>query len=191
VRPLSSAFLLVGIVACAPRSVPPSTAPEGINLNVPPSIGAFSLADRQVFDDPAFGTRLRYTGPDSMYADLYLYPGPTFASRCDQALAARAAEEQVSTLKESFPALIERRYFDSIAVARDESLQPDPAAPWCSGRHVTLNVVRDGAPQDSHFYLYVLSGYFVKVRLTYPSTEPRMALEREFISDLFTKLQRQ
>ena len=134
------------------------------------------------------GYRLRYVGPDSMYTDLYVYPGPAMATACDVALASGAAEAEIAGFREAFSSMIERHYVDKIAVTRDDPLHPGLAVPWCVARHLTLEVVRQGRPEHSDFYLYVLSGYFVKVRMTYPFTDTRLALEQAFISDVFTRL---
>lgn len=187
---LTAAACASGRGARAPDPTLKKEAGKGraITITIPDSIGEFQRVDRHDFDDPALGSRLRYSGPDSMSADVFVYPAPPVGTPCDTAKAGSALAEQIAGFREGFPQMIERRYVDEIAVARDDRLQPAAGVRWCAGRHLTLNVIRDGIPQHSDFYLYVLSGYFVKVRITYPFTDARLALEQHFIDDLFTRL---
>jgi hypothetical protein len=161
---------------------------QTITLPIPDSIGGFTLVDRHTFEDPALGSRLRYAGGDSMSADLFLYPGPAVGAPCDTGMALQAMADQIAGFREGFPTMIERHYVDEIAVASDDRLEPAAGARWCAGRHLTLDVIRDGTPQHSDYYLYVLSGYFVKVRITYRFSDARLALEQAFVADLFTRL---
>ena len=172
----------------APTAKKEASKEQTITLTIPDSIGGFRLADRDNYEDPALGSRLRYVGADSMSADLFLYPGPVVGAPCDTAMAVKAMADQIAGFREGFPTMIERHYVDEIAVARDDRLEPAAGVRWCAGRHLTLDVIRDGIPQHSDYYLYVLSGYFVKLRITYRFTDARLALEQTFVADLFTRL---
>ena len=183
-------FLLVvshAALACGGRQSPPPLEPR-ITLNIPDSVDGFGLIDQEKYEDPALGYRLRYSGADSLYADVFVYPGPMLGTPCDTAVANNALSEQVTGFRDGFATMIERRYVDSITVTSDEILARGVDSPWCLGRHLTLAVIRDGKPQRSDFYLYALSGYFVKVRVTFPVTTTRLALERRFTDSLFSVL---
>lgn len=182
---------VIAALACASGRPSPSPDPKtvpAISLTVPDSIDGFRFAEREAFDDPALGHRLRYVGPDSMYTDVFVYPGPVLGKPCDSSTAVTAVEAQIAGFRESFPAMIERHYVDSITITRDERVADQGGVPWCVGRHLTLGVIRDGTPQRSDYYLYVVSGYFVKVRITYPVTSGRVTLADGFIRALFTQL---
>jgi len=70
-----------------------SAPPPGGGLRIPPRVGTFVLSGRQDFPQPGAGSRFRYVAPDSLYADLYLYPGPDLGERCDLACAERVIEQ--------------------------------------------------------------------------------------------------
>lgn len=198
-------FLLVvshASIACGGRQDPPPLVPNGpsenkartvskkprITLNVPDSVAGFVLIHKEDYEDPSVGYLLRYSGADSMYADVFVYPGPMLGTPCDTTVANDALSDQVTGFRDGFPTMIERHYVDSIAVTSDQMLVRGVDSPWCLGRHLTLAVIRDGQPQRSDFYLYALSGYFVKVRVTFPVTPTRLALEQRFTDALFSVL---
>ena len=191
--PLASALIVAcgaPVVTHADPLVKADTSPKStsVNLRIPDSVDGFQLSDQYKYEDPALGYRLRYEGQDSMYADVFVFPGPILDGSCDRAEAIQALNDQVAGFREGFSEMIARHYVDSIVVTHDEILDPKAETPWCLGRHLTLSVVRDSIPQRSDFYLYSLSGYFVKVRVTYPFTPQRLSLEDEFIHTLFSAL---
>jgi hypothetical protein len=123
-----------------------------------------------------------------MYADVFVYPGPTIGTPCDTVVATRAITDQIAGFRDGFPTMIERHYVDSIAVVDDRRLAPNPDVPWCVAEHLTLAVVREGTRQRSDYFLYVLSGYFVKIRITYSFTPNRLTLQEAFTNAVFSRL---
>jgi hypothetical protein len=197
-RSLSVALTLLGI-ACAsgtsrsdagvaPAAKVATAKPELIEFAVPDKIAGFKLINQERFENRDYGTMYRYAGADSLVADVFVFPGPALGNPCDTAVAFRAIEDQVAGFREGFPMMIQQHYVDEIAVAHDDRLARAADDPWCAGRHLTLNVIRNGFPQRSDFYLYALPGYFVKVRTTFAPSASRLALHRDFIAELFPQL---
>ena len=191
----SLAFLLT---ACSrPVAAPPSVTPSssttsatpstasrpsvagGITIKVPDSIADFALVRRHDYDDKALGTQLRYRGPDSLIADVYIYPGPDLRHECPLACAEARLTEEVTQFEREIPVYIQRGYFQSGRVIARQALTPAQDAAWQLGHHLLLDLVRGGMAQRSEFYLYYLPGYRVKLRATYvDDPSRRAALER-------------
>lgn len=192
-RSASFAVALAG-VACASRSAghaaaaTPKQPAAKIEVTVPGRIAGFQLSHQERYENRDFGTMYRYQGTDSMFADVFVYPGPALGVPCDTTVAVRAIETQVAGFREGFPVMIQRHYVDEIAVVQDDRVAPGSDDPWCAGRHLTLDVIREGIPKRSDFYLYALPGYFVKVRMTFVASDARLALEQNFIAHLFPQL---
>ena len=142
---------------------------SGITIRVPDAIADFRMIHRKDYDDRAFGTMLRYQRPhDSLYVDLFVYPGPDFASGCDLACAREALRREGDDFIGAFPMLVERQYVDTIALASDSALAVPADAPWRLGRHMRFAQMRKGQPEWSDFDLYYLPGFRVKLRASYP-----------------------
>ena len=203
-RPLTALPLLLAALACgsAPRGPgsavqpsPPSTsssaAPDtarGVSIGIPPGVAQFRFASRRDYEDPALGVQLRYRGPHELIADVYVYPGPDFGRGCDSACAAAAFERELAQFQGDFPEMVQRRYFDSIAVAASAPLPPGPDRPWRLGRQLQLDVVREGKSARSDFSLFYLPGYRVKVRVTYEPTPERTQAIDAFMRALLPQL---
>ena len=136
-------------------------------FRVPDSIGVFALAGRKDYDDPSQGIMLRYRHPDGIDADVFLYPGPDFASNCALECARKVLGAEVEQFVAAFPELVRRHYMDTIAVVRDDTLAPPLGAAWLLGRRLGLTERRNGQPLSSEFVLFYLPGARVKVRATY------------------------
>jgi hypothetical protein len=149
-------------------------AGRGIDLRVPDSIGAFRRIQRKDFEDPSQGVMLRYRRADSLTADLFVYPGPDLAKKCDLACAREVLKREGDDFAQVFPEMIRRGYVDTISVASDSALTPDSAASWRLGRHMRFLERQGGQPRWSDLYVYYLPGFRLKVRATY-LPEPALA----------------
>ena len=193
-----SVLALAGCASASGRAPPttPTPAPAApaagsaapIVLRVPPRVGAFGMVDRRDYDDPREGTMLRYFGPDSLFADVFVYPGPDLASECPVACAQPHLDSEISQFRETIPELLLRGYFQTMTIAVAEPLLPPPDAPWKLGHHLRLAVMRDSVPQRSEFYLYYLPGFKVKVRSTFEENEARVAGLASFLNALMPEL---
>jgi hypothetical protein len=161
---------------------------SGTGLRIPSRVATFRLGGRRDYEDRALGIQLRYLAADSLYADVYLYPGPDFGARCDSLCAAEALAREVAQFQAEFPEFLNRKYFDSIAVSAVDTLTPGPERPWRLGQHLRLAVTRAGKPARSDFYLFYLPRYRVKVRFTYEPTLERTEAADAFIRDLVPSL---
>lgn len=198
--------LLLSALACSSsvRSAPepansPATSPAAasspaqdsagrITIRIPPRVAAFRMGSRRDYEDRSLGTQLRYLGPDSLLADVYVYPGPGFDEKCDSACAVQFFEREMAQFQSDFPEMVRRRYYDSITVAAENSHAPGMGRPWRVGRHLRLAVVHGGKPARSDFHLFYLPGYRVKVRLTYDPTAARERAVDAFMRDLLPRL---
>lgn len=138
-----------------------------VSLRVPDSVGAFAMAERKNFDDPALGVMLRYRRADSLRVDVFVYPGADLATRCALPCATKALDDEIGAFIAAFPEMVKRGYVDSIAVAKQDTLTPAAGDRWQLGRHVTLRMSQGGKAERSDYYLYYLPGFRVKLRASY------------------------
>ena len=192
---ISLAFIAAS--ACAhttqPRDATPDPEPGAahiLTIGIPSQVADFGFAVRHDFDDPSDGVQLRYSGPDSVDADVFVYPGPDFARRCAQACAAKQLDEEIAVFRSSFPELIKLGYVQSIAVVSEEPLTPPAGAPWRLGRHLELAVTRSERLLHSEYYLFYVPGFRVKVRSTFDDSAPHRKSVDGFVSHIVPALVR-
>ena len=195
-RYVAAAIVVVAFAACAsgggggapPAAVPartepaPDTAP--LTLRAPRSIGAFAMRGRRDYPDPTLGTQFRYAGPDSLEADAYVYPADPRVTRCGTACADSAVRAEAAGFIELIPDYLRAGYFGTATVTMNEALKPRAGDRWAAGHHVALAATRDGRGVRSDYYLYLLRGYRVKLRATYPDTPARRAAVENLASEL-------
>ena len=192
-RPVAVLALISAIFASDPLPAQQDTsaAPSGASIRVPHRLGVFRLLRRQAYDDPALGPMFRYVSPDSQFVDVFLYPGPDLEEKCTVECAAGVLQGELDEFTRSFGLMIERRYVDSISVARIDTLLPDSAAAWQLGRAMRLAVVRRGEPLRSDFILWYLPALRVKLRATYPDREHVPAQMKAFADSLVVAIMRE
>jgi hypothetical protein len=186
------AAVLLTLTACTTRPVPavapaplaPSDTSSVITLAVPERVAAFKMQTRRDYDDPALGVQLRYQGPDSVSADVFVYPGPDLGAACPLACAQRYLDDEIAQFRRSIPELLRRGYFQQVNITLSEPLVPNGATPLQLGHHLAMAVTRDGRDQRSELYLYYLPGYRVKVRATFVESEPHWRDVRAFLDAL-------
>ena len=191
--PASAGGQAPGTPAGAPApSAAPSAAPAGdgdVRLGVPRQVGAFRLLSRENTPNES-EVLLRYAGPDSLRADVFVYPGPDFASRCDSACAASALDREIADFRSLLPELVRRRYVDSIAIEADEPVPPREAGGWRMARRRTMAARRDGRDERSELHLFYLKGARVKIRTSYVPTAARLGAAAAFADSLVPALTR-
>jgi hypothetical protein len=135
---------------------------------VPHDIPGYSIIDSTTFREPNAGRSFRYSDGSGFEPDVYIYPMPPGDEPCVAGCLAEAAEREYGNFKGLFPALIQRKYYDSIVVIREEPAAV-PAGSWLGkGRHATLRMVVQGQSHESHFIVYAGRDQFVKVRVSAP-----------------------
>ena len=179
----------------APSAAPaPATVPVAdlapIAIRIPPAVGAVTMRTRRDYEDRAAGTMLRYAGPDSMIADVFVYPGPDLASRCSISCAQDVLRNEASSFEQSFPEMIRLGYVEAAKVTSRGPLMPPDGAAWRLGEHISAAMTRDKQAQRSDFYLFYLPGYRVKIRATYVETPARITALRNFAAELVPALTR-
>ena len=209
-RPIAVAAVAVALTTGAastaagqPPGAPPATAPAPpappmgaaaapageVRLGVPPQVAAFRLRSRENTPNPS-EVLLRYAGPDSLRADVFVYPGPDFASRCDSACAAAALDREIADFRTLLPELVRRRYVDSIAIEADEPVPPREAGGWRIARRLTMAARHEGRAERSELHLFYLTGARVKIRLSYVPTAARLGAAAAFADSLVPALTR-
>jgi len=180
------ALLTLSACAKAPSSaaVPAPASSPVVALTVPERVAAFKMMKRHDYDDAGSGVQLRYEGPDSLIADVFVYPGPDLASECPLSCAEARMAAELAGFESSFPEMIRRGFVQSASVTARDSLVPPSTGLWQLGHHLTLAVTRDSLAQRSEFYLYYLPGYRVKVRATFTEAESRLRDIRAFVAAL-------
>ena len=194
-RPILLPLAVLAAIACGRTTQPrvATPAPESgaahiLTIGIPHQVADFGFVMRHDFDDPSDGVQLRYSGPDSVDADVFVYPGPDFAQRCAQPCAAKQLDEEIAVFRSSFPELIKLGYVKSIAVVSEEPLTPPSGAPWRLGRHLQLDVTRSARPLRSEYYLFYVPGFRVKVRSTFDDSAPHRRSVDGFVSQIVPAL---
>ena len=178
------------VPAAAPGAPSAGTdgSPGGVGLRIPPAIGDFALLSRQ--DDERFGTgtSLRYRSTDGLEVDAFVYGLNPDVTRCGAACADSAVRAESAGFVGLIPVYLARGYFRSATVASEAPLPRPSGALWLAGYRVSLAVVRDAGPEQSDFLLYILPGYRVKVRATYPAQAATAARMQRFADELLVRL---
>lgn len=166
----------------------PATPTVAAGSIIPPRrLGAVELIDTHTYPIANLGTQYRYRDSTGFQPDVYVYPGDLADHGTDTLGALRAeAREFVETL----PHGQARGYYQSYKVLADTVLSiPLPTGDRVVHR-ITLAMRRDGADQDSYFYVTAIGREFVKVRVTQPrGTVPEARVEG-FVQELLASLGR-
>lgn len=186
--------LLVSPHAMRAQAAPAAPVPAGgdsggVRLYFPARVADFTLTARQ-HDQSRNEVHLRFTAPDSVRADVFIYPGPDFAGNCDSACAAAAMEREVADFHGLFPEMLRRKYVDSIAVESNVALAATDESSWRLGHHVVLATRRAGHAERSELHLFYLPRARVKIRTSYRPTPARVSAVAAFAEALVPALLR-
>lgn len=168
-------ILLAGsLVACGGHPAPQvgpahPTGPRPADLfQLPREVPGYTFVDTSAFPQANAGISYRYRGANGLRPDVYLYPHPPAASLCRGECRDDAARVEAANFRDLLPALIERKYYDSMVVIGDEPLRV-PSGSWVGeGRHLTLRTVSHGQTATSHFMVWAGAETYLKIRATYP-----------------------
>lgn len=184
-RLVLAAGLLAACTGRADAQAPGASTPPESRFPPPESVGGFVLQSVKQLEGSA-GEMLRYTGPGGLRADVYVYavatPEPCLRS-CDSI----AVEDESNAFAEMIPALLGRGYYESLSVERDDTLRLRAASGPIHGRHLWLAGTQNGQAVRSHFYLYGLGDFLVKVRATHAPDPALDAQVRSFATELATR----
>ena len=174
--------------AAAPGSGAGADTTAAFQVVVPPQVAAFTLEGRRGVEGAPEDVQLRYAGPAGLAADVFIYAGPDFAARCALDCARKVIDQEVGHFRDSFRDMIQREYVQKIKVRNELRLTPPAGAAWRLGRHLVLDVQRDGAGQRSDFYLFYFPGVRIKVRATYAEEPDRAEAISAFVTSLLPQL---
>ena len=172
------AALLLG--AEAPRIFAQTRDSSRLAIDLPDSVRTFVRTEMKQLANPAEGYVVRYRRVDGLAADVFVYPGPDFASNCDLACARNVMEREGGSLVASFPEIIRRKYIDTVGTVHDSAVTPASSEHWRLGRHIQFETRIHGEPRWSDMFLFYAPGLRIKVRATYVPGELQRANIAEF-----------
>ena len=171
---LRAALAATLLVLAATAGAQAPAARSGRDLRIARTVGEFQLTGTQRLDSAAGGgVLLRYVRADTLRADVFVYPGPDFATKCPEACAQRLLANEGDGFVQSLPLMVERKFMDSATVRTDSLLPPTATGGWRLARQISLDEYRHGAPVWSEFFLFYIDGARIKVRATYPREAAR------------------
>jgi hypothetical protein len=167
------------------ESATPTVAAGAI---VPPRrLGAFELVDTRTYPIASLGTQYRYGDSTGFQPDVYVYSGNLAKHGTDTLGALR---EEAREFVETLPHGQARGYYQSYKVLADTVLNVSLPTGDRVVHRISLAVRRDGADQDSYFYVTAIGSEFVKVRVTQPRGTVPTARVDAFVQELLASLQR-
>ena len=128
-------------------------------------IGGYEHVDTQRYPTASAGTQYRYKDSTGHEADVYVYTGDIARFKGDDMAALK---DEVAGFRELLPAGRERGYYSSYSIESDTLLTVRVGERDHPVHRIRMAMTRENRPQDSYFYLAVLGGHFVKVRITQP-----------------------
>jgi hypothetical protein len=172
---LVAVFALNSPVAAIQSQDSTPQPPGIIPVRIPDTVASFIGRGRRNFEDPRDGVGLRYEHPaSSLFADIYIYPGPDLKTDCPLACASGHLAREITDFEAFVPGRMTQSAFAQAArVTASEAVTPPRGARWQLGHHVAAVITRDGRELRSEFYLFYLPGYRVKFRSTFVDTPAR------------------
>jgi hypothetical protein len=170
---------------------PAPSAPQGGQIRIPTEVAGFRLTGRRDFEQPGAGSVFRSTGTDSLFADVYLYPGPGLDARCDVDCAARVLAQEAEGFETiELPALVEDGTILSFELLAHDTLAAPADAAWRVGRQVRVDLVYpdERGLRRSEWVVRYLPFARVKVRATYRETPERTERVAAFVRELIPAL---
>lgn len=178
----SSAAVLVPLLLLLPAlSHAQGARTVSTRFTPPDRIAGFRVTSVTQMEGGA-GGHLLYRSADGLELDTYLYPlpeDPDCLTGCD----AVAADREADTFPSLIPAMVERGYFDSLAVERDEPVRVEHAGMSAHGRHLWLAGSAAGRPVRFHLLVFGVGTSMMKVRATFPPSARRDGLVSTFASE--------
>lgn len=149
--------------------------------------GGFDLVDTRRYPTPEAGIQYRYQDSTGLQADVYIYRGDAARFGTDTMAALRS---EVGTFRESLPLAQARGYFGAYSIESDTLLTVRVGERDRALHRIRMAMTREGRPQDSYFYLAVVRGELVKVRITQPRDRFPLARADAFVQALLADVGR-
>lgn len=185
--------LLLAAVGCAQPGAPmPGPAPAAsspvraeVPLVAPQQIGAFTLTDTRRFPDASAGVRYRYAAAGALRPDVFVYPA---APNVQQPGVRDTLAYESDKFKEALAVMQQRGTYASFRILSDSQVEAGTPGGRVRGRRVSATLTQNGERLDSHQFLFLLWGQFVKVRATYKTGEVTSQELTDFLNGLVTAL---
>jgi hypothetical protein len=174
---LLSPALIAGCGSSRPSV--PTPAPTVAASPVPANrIEGFDLINTHRFPMADAGVSYRYRDSSGLQADVYIYRGDAGRHGADVMAALRA---EVGSFREELPLGVKRGYYSAYSIVSDTLMTVRVAGRDYALHRITLAVTRDGQARDSYFYLAMVGGEYVKVRITQPAGKFPLTRADEFV----------
>lgn len=162
-------------------------APEAAaqQVRLPRQVGPFVLSDSTRYDQPELGIGYRFSHPERVRANAYVYPvPPERLAHSDSQRIAQEAEDFLRTLS----AGVEQGHYRTIEVVVSEARSFTTADGPRAGYLVAAVFLQGSETFVTLMHLVVLADQYVKTRLSLPSEEWRTSRAPNFGPDLFRQL---
>jgi hypothetical protein len=150
-------------------------------------IGGFTLVNTHRYPTPDAGIQYRYRDSTGLEADVYVYRGDAPRHGADVNAALRA---EVGNFRETLPLGVTRGYYGAYSIVSDTLLTVRVAERDHALHRISMGMTRAGEAQDSYFYLAVVGGEYVKVRITQPTGKFPLARADGFVTAVLEDLTR-
>lgn len=168
----------------APSRVGKTRAPSlEMTVEPPDTVAGFRLIARQQYPDPSLGFLFRYELAPGMQADVFVYPGPDLAQRCDLGCARSLLTREV----DGFPtAMQQQTALRSYRTESRSAITPSSGDRWRIGEHLhgVVHYSDRGHEQHTDYWLVYFAGYRLKVRSTFDSSAEREATLQRFLGQV-------
>jgi hypothetical protein len=151
-----------------------------VELRIPRGVGDFRFQRLQVYDDPGLGAMYRFAGPDSLSADVFVYPGPDLDTSCALDCARAALKTEHEQMLAAFEQMKRNNTVKEFHLVASEPLRRSEDAPWAIGHHLLFEVRRDAGAERSEWQVHYLPNVRLKVRSTYRETPSRVGAVAAF-----------
>jgi hypothetical protein len=150
-------------------------------------IGGYELVDTRQYPTAEAGTQYRFKDSAGHEVDVYVYTGDIARFKGD---GMAALTHEVASFRKLLPLGRERGYYSSYSIESDTLLTVRVGERDHPVHRIRMAVTRENRPQDSYFYLAILGGHFVKIRITQPRDAFPLARADAFVHAVLTDLDR-
>jgi hypothetical protein len=186
---ITSAILFCLSTACIPEAAGKNWTHSSTGITFPDKIGSLTRAEIAEFPHKELGTALRYSGPDGVTADVFIYDMGT--SKIPDGPESEVVKEQLQLAAKNVASMVQHGRYASVKEQKEEVVQLGKVETGWNALSKCF-VIEVASREWKKSYLLV-TGYrnqFLKIRYTYPLKDEARGDElfRQFVSELGTCL---
>ena len=167
---------------------PDQAAPERAATRavvMPLKLGDFALVDTQHFSVAGAGTGYRYSSPNGLRPDVYVYPVGLASFGADTAAALEAA---VGEFLQALPIGRARRQFNDFAIKSNAVARREISGSSLLVHRVVVEKRAGNRVLDDYFHIAVIGDNYIKVRTTFERGAATEADVERFVGQLLETL---